>query len=153
LDEIFVHLPFSLWHGWTTVLVVLTAFEAFGTNASKHHPGVWTKVFVFLALYATSLPALHNLIHILPSHRFFFEGTAAAYAFSTPEGDLPAAIAITWSLFAIYDHQHDPFIHWSALAFAILSLIWVLKGAIGLASAWNRGGIVLEDEERAPLTR
>jgi hypothetical protein len=133
-DELFVHLPFSLYHGWTTILVVLTAFEAFGTNAWNHPPGVWTKTFVFLGL-------------------FFFEATAAAYAFSTPEGDLPAAIAITWSLFAIFDRQHTPFIHWSALAFALLSLIWVLKGAVGLFTSWPRGGIVLEDEERAPLTR
>ncbi len=85
--------------------------------------------------------------------RFFFEATAAAYAFSTPEGDLPAAIAITWSLFAIFEHQRTPFIHWSALAFALLSLIWVIKGAFGLLSTWRRGGVVLEDEERAPLTR
>jgi len=85
--------------------------------------------------------------------RFFFEATAAAYAFSTPEGDLPAAIAITWSLFAIFAHQRTPFIHWSALAFALLSLIWVVKGAFGLVSTWRRGSIVLEDEERAPLTR
>jgi len=134
LDELFVHLPFSLYHGWTTILVILTAFEAFGTDALKDHPGVWTKVFVFLAL-------------------FFFEATAAAYAFSTPEGDLPAAIAITWSLFAIFEHQRTPFIHWSALGFALLSLVWVSKGVFGLVSTWRRGGIVLEDEERAPLTR
>lgn len=49
-DELFVHLPFSMWHGWATVIVLLTAFEAFGVNAAKHHAGVWTKVFVFLAL-------------------------------------------------------------------------------------------------------
>jgi len=134
LDELFIHLPFSLYHGWTTILVVLTAFEAFGANTLKDPPGVWTKVFVFLAL-------------------FFFEATAAAYAFSTPEGDLPAAIAITWSLFAIFAHQGTPFIHWSALGFALLSLIWVTKGAFGLVCTWRRGGIVLEDEERAPLTR
>jgi hypothetical protein len=134
LDELLVHLPFSLYHGWTTILVILTAFEAFGTNALKDPPGVWTKIFVFLAL-------------------FFFEATAAAYAFSTPEGDLPAAIAITWSLFAIFEHQRTPFIHWSALAFALLSLIWVIKGAFGLLSTWRRGSVVLEDEERAPLTR
>jgi hypothetical protein len=84
---------------------------------------------------------------------FFLEATAAAYAFSTAEGDLPAAIAITWSLFAIFEHQRTPFIHWSALGFAILSLVWVLKGAYGLFATWGRGGIVLEDEERAPLTR
>lgn len=148
-----MHLPFSLYHGWTTVLVILTAFEAFGVNAAKHHPGVWTKVFVFLALYVLSPCAfLISSIHFPP--RFFFEGTSAAYAFSTPEGDLPAAIAITWSLFAIFDYQRDPFIHWSALAFALLSFVWVFKGALGLVSTWRRGGgIVLEDEERAPLTR
>jgi hypothetical protein len=48
-DEIWVHLPFSLYHGWTTVLVVLTAFAAFGTRLPDA-AGVWTKVFVFLAL-------------------------------------------------------------------------------------------------------
>jgi len=134
LDELFVHLPFSLYHGWTTILVILTAFEAFGTDASKEPAGVWTKVFVFLGL-------------------FFFEATAAAYAFSSAEGDLPAAVAITWSLFAIFEHQRTPFIHWSALAFALLSLVWVVKGAFGLYATWQRAGIVLEDEERAPLTR
>jgi hypothetical protein len=72
--------------GWTTLLVVLTGFEAFGVNAYHHAPGVWTKVFVFLGL-------------------FFLEGTAATYAFSSPEGDLPASIAIAWSLWAIFSHQ------------------------------------------------
>ncbi|KZV71136.1 hypothetical protein PENSPDRAFT_578340 [Peniophora sp. CONT] len=129
-DEILVHLPFSLYHGWTTVLVVLTGFEAFGVNAWEHKAGVWTKVFVFLAL-------------------FFLESTSAAYAFATPEGDLPGSIAITWSLWAIFAHQRgDAFTHWSALAFAILSLLWVIKGAVGLGRG-RRGA--LDDAERAPL--
>ncbi|KAE9408591.1 hypothetical protein BT96DRAFT_849216 [Gymnopus androsaceus JB14] len=133
-DELFIHLPFSLYHGWTTVLVILTAFEAFGVNAFKEHAGVWTKVLVFLAL-------------------FFLEATAATYAFSTPEGDLPAAIAISYSLFAVFAEQRSSaFIHWSALAFAILSLVWVLKGAYGLYVRSSGGsGIRLEDPERAPL--
>ncbi|KAA1478122.1 hypothetical protein DENSPDRAFT_845319 [Dentipellis sp. KUC8613] len=132
-DELFVHLPFSLYHGWTTVLIVLTAFEAFGVNAYTERAGAWTKVFVFLAL-------------------FFLEGTAAAYAFSTPEGDLPAAIAIAWSMFAIFAHQRSSgFVHWSALAFSIMALFWVFKGVFGLTSLWRHGGVVLEDEERAPL--
>ena len=56
-DEIFVHLPFSLYHGWTTVLVVLTLFEAFGNNAATEPAGVWTRVCVFLALYVPSIPS------------------------------------------------------------------------------------------------
>jgi len=138
-DEVFVHLPFSLYHGWTTVLVVLTAFEAFGVNAITTKAGIWTKVFVFLGL-------------------FFLEGTAATYAFTSPEGDLPASIAVAWSLFAIFAHQTLPvagkFIHWSSLAFACLALVWVLKGAFGVGARVTRargGGITLEDPERAPL--
>jgi len=130
-DEVFIHLPFSLYHGWTTVLIVLTGFEAFGKNALNNHAGIWTKVLVFLGM-------------------FFLEATAATYAFSSPEGDLPASIAIAWSLWAIFAHQtRSSFIHWSALAFSILALVWVVKGAVGL---YRRNGIALEDDlERAPL--
>jgi hypothetical protein len=133
-DEIFVHLPFSLYHGWTTVLVILTAFQAFGVNAHDHHAGIWTKVFVFLAF-------------------FFLESTAATYAFSSPEGDLPASFAIAWSLWAIFAHQKSSvFVHWSAFAFALLSLLWVGKALIALGMKIKRGGNQVSlDEERAPL--
>jgi hypothetical protein len=40
-------------------------------------------------------------------------------------------------------------VHWSALGFSILALVWVFKGAFGLYS--SRGHIALNDEERAPL--
>jgi len=133
-DELFIHLPFSLYHGWTTVLVLLSAFEAFGADASAHHAGIWTKVFVFLAL-------------------FFLEAVATSYAFASTEGDLPGAIAISWSLWAIFDHQRSSaFVHWSALAFAILSLIWVIKSMVGI---WQKGttrsALSLSDEETGPL--
>jgi len=132
-DELFVHLPFSLYHGWTTVLVILTAFAAFGVDATQKPPNAWTKVFVFLAL-------------------FFLEATSATYAFSSPEGDLPASIAIAFSLFAIFAHQRSSaFIHWSALAFSILALVWVIKGVWGLTVKVRGGNIRLEDEERGPL--
>lgn len=132
-DELFVHLPFSLWHGWTVVIVFLTAFEAFGVDATKHHAGIWTKVFVFLAL-------------------FFLEATATAYALSTIDGDLPGAVVISWTLWAIFEHQRSSaFVHWSALAFAILSLVWVLKGLWGVYHKSRTGAIALSDEERGPL--
>jgi len=131
-DELFVHLPFSLYHGWTTVLVVITAFQAFGVDAQTEGAGIWTKVFVFLAL-------------------FFLEGTAATYSFSSAEGDLPASIAIAWSLFAIFAQQTGSgFVHWSSLVFALLALVWVFKGAYGVFVK-SRGGVRLDDAERAPL--
>ncbi|KIM21065.1 hypothetical protein M408DRAFT_333659 [Serendipita vermifera MAFF 305830] len=134
-DELFVHLPFSLYHGWTTVLIFLTGFEAFGRNAYTHRAGVWTKIFVFLAL-------------------FILEATAAAYAFSSPEGDLAGAIAITWSLFGIYAHQSahgsSKFVSISALVFAILSAFWIVTSAWKLYQSRGTRGL-LHDEERAPL--
>ncbi|KAF9648406.1 hypothetical protein BDM02DRAFT_3115441 [Thelephora ganbajun] len=132
-DELFVHLPFSMWHGWTTVLIFLTAFEAFGVDATKQPAGIWTKVFVFLAL-------------------LFLEATATAYAFSSIEGDLPGAFVISWTLWAIFDHQRSSgFVHWSALVFSILSLIWILKATYGLYRKNTSGHIALADEERGPL--
>jgi hypothetical protein len=101
-------------------------------NAVTTKPGIWTDIFVFFAL-------------------FFLEATAATYAFSSPEGDLPASVAIAWSIWAIYAHQKTPFIHWAALAFAIITLFWVLKGAYGLGRKTWGGSVRLLDEERAPL--
>jgi hypothetical protein len=131
-DELWVHIPFGLYHGWTTVLILVTAFEAFGVDARTHHAGVITQILVFLAL-------------------LFLESTSAAYAFGTREGDIAGSVSITWALFGIFDHQRSPaFIHWSALAFALLSLFWVVKSAYTTWTIRQRGGIIL-DEERAPL--
>jgi hypothetical protein len=134
--EIFVHLPFSLYHGWTLVLVFLTAFDAFGVNAATHSAGFWTKFFVFLSL-------------------FFLEATSAAYAFSSPEGDLAGSLAITWSMWGIWDHQRsNRFIHISALVFAILSAFWVIKAIVGLFKSGRGATAILHDStdtERAPL--
>jgi len=128
-EELFIHLPFSLYHGWTIVLVVLSLFEAFGVNAHTHKAGIWTKLFVFLAFV-------------------FLETTAAAYAFASKEGDAAGAAAITWALFAIFIHQtSSKFIHWSAFVFFILSLFAILKSLYTTV----RGSNTVVDEERAPL--
>ena len=55
-NEVFVHLPFWLYHGWTTVLVVLTLLEAFGNNAATEPAGVWIRGCICLALYIPHPP-------------------------------------------------------------------------------------------------
>lgn len=127
--ELFVHLPFSLYHGWTVVLIVIAAFQAFGVNADHHKAGIWTKIFVFLAFV-------------------FLESTAAGYAFATAAGDPAGAAVIAWALFSIFLHQHNPFIHWSALVFFILSLFAVIKAVY---TNFRSGRSLLHDDERAPL--
>ncbi|BEI82750.1 hypothetical protein CcaverHIS002_0306180 [Cutaneotrichosporon cavernicola] len=127
--ELFIHLPFSFYHGWTVVLTVLALFQAFGVDADTHKAGVWTKIFVFLSF-------------------LFLESTAAGYAFATASGDPAGAAVISWALFSIYLHQTVPFIKWSAFAFFILSLFAVIKAVY---SSFRAGRSILHDEERAPL--
>ncbi|KAI6024841.1 hypothetical protein PISMIDRAFT_248788 [Pisolithus microcarpus 441] len=115
-DEVFLHLPFSLYHGWTICLVFMSAFEAFGVNALTEPADVWTKVAVFGSL------ALLQVVDF-------------SYAYSAIEGDLPACLAITWYLFAVVVQQspeRSSFVHYSTLGFAIFSLCWVMRCLIGL---------------------
>jgi hypothetical protein len=150
VDAVLVHTPFSLYHGFVVVLLVVSAFNAFGVNANRHHAGVITKILVFIGL-------------------LFLEATAAGYVVSRSpfprpststytlyfcvqfygKGDIGGALVICLSLLAIFQHQtQDRFIHWSALAFFIISLIAVLRATI---AAFRGGRIALDDEERAPL--
>lgn len=132
-DELFVHLPFSMWYAWTAVMVFLTAFEAFGVDAGKDPDGIWTGPLVFLVFC-------------------ILECCAAAWAFSPIIADRPAAFVISWTLWAIYDRQRSsPFIHGSAIAFSILSLLWVFIAMDGFYRKCTGGRTVLTDEERRPL--
>lgn len=134
LDTAFVHVPFSLFHGFSVVLLFVAGFSAFGVNAALHPAGIFTKIFVFIAL-------------------LLLEGTAAAYVFAG-HGDVVGAAVISLSILAIYNHQTiaraGEFIHYSALAFFIISLIAVLRATIAaFTGRTNVGGAT--DEERAPL--
>ncbi|KAF8310635.1 hypothetical protein DL93DRAFT_2212310 [Clavulina sp. PMI_390] len=82
-DELFIHLPFSLYHGWTIVVVVITAFEAFGADAATHKASIGTKVFAFLAF-------------------LFLESTSVAYAVGSPDvelADQTSSAFVHWSAF------------------------------------------------------
>jgi len=41
------------------------------------------------------------------SSSLFLEATATAYAFTSLDGDLPGAFVISWTLWAIFDHQRS----------------------------------------------
>ena len=136
-----MHFPFSLYFGWTNVLYCLTAFEAFGVNALTHKPGFFTKLFVCLALVFLQVPENFGI-----------------------------GITTTWSLFAIFARtlilsiftlryadqmrvhldQHNPFIHWSVLAFSIISLLFTLV-FVSRCLWFPRSGGTLHDDERAPI--
>ena len=55
------------------------------------------------------LEGTNSFYHSSPSFSlsFFLEATATAYAFSSLDGDLPGAFVISWTLWAIFDHQRS----------------------------------------------
>lgn len=115
----------------------LSAFAAFGASVHKHHghPSLWSKIFVLLAL-------------------IFLESTAAAYAFSSREGDPAGAAVIAFALFGIFIHQRPAsgFVGWTAFAAFVLSLFAIAKSAWGTVRSRNGGaGIAAGDEERQSL--
>ncbi|KAK0522348.1 hypothetical protein OC834_000758 [Tilletia horrida] len=168
LDVLFVSLPFSLFHGFVVVLVFVSAFAAFGrekdihaaasvileavvgiaTKGGNHHGGVHEPGTVLPEPHHHHGPGIATNVLVFLS-LLFLEATSAGYVFSG-KGDVAGAAVITFSLLAIFDYQRDaPFIHWSALAFFIISLIALVRALI--ATFTNRGRIALSDEERAPL--
>lgn len=111
IDTIVVHLPFSLWHAWSIVLVLISGFSAFApqyvvscllsqvhskkkktylplkiSHGNDRHPN---GLFLVLALAAEGFLAL----------------TCLGYVFQSKKGDLAGAIVLAWTLFGISDRQ------------------------------------------------
>jgi len=123
-DEVFLHLPFSIYHGWAVSLIFLTAFEAFGVDALTQPADAWTKGFVFASF-------------------LFLQMTDVAYAYSAAEGDLPGCLTISWYFFAVVVQQapeRSAFTHWIALGFAIFSLCCIMRCVIGLEFRYRGRG-------------
>jgi len=132
LDAIFVHLPFSLWHAWSIVTVLISAFAAFTHGiGNSHHPGLAVKILVIVS-------------------ECFLAFTAVGYAFQSRKGDIAGAAVIAWTLWGIYDYQHNVLIHYFGLGAFIVADIAIIK-ALYFTFARDSGAISLGDEERAPL--
>jgi len=126
-DTLWIHAPFSLYHAWIAVVFVISFFAAFtpekndvddngkggdggkgGDDEDRNdgQPSVLIQILVFIGL-ATLASTVHGYIY-------------------NAKGDVIGAIVISWSLYGIFVAQEDPFIHWSALSFAILSSIYIV---------------------------
>ncbi|GAA5992940.1 hypothetical protein JCM5350_007812 [Sporobolomyces pararoseus] len=133
-DVLFVHLPFSLWHAWSIVTLLISAFALFTHGGHHAHPSVLTRILVCFALA-------------------FLAVTAWGYAFRSRNGDLAGAIVLAWTLYGIFDYQTDKTIHWFALASFIVSLVAIVKSLYFTFVARN-GSITLgNDSERQPLVQ
>ncbi|GAA5968830.1 hypothetical protein JCM8115_006467 [Rhodotorula mucilaginosa] len=131
-DTLFIHLPFSLWHAWSIVLVLISGFALFTHGHHKSHPSVLSRVFVLAA-------------------EAFLTLTAIGYAFRSREGDVAGAVVLTWVLYGIFDHQRDDVIRYGALAGFILALLAVVKSLYFTFVARDGGVSLGNDDERRPL--
>ncbi|GAA6025495.1 hypothetical protein JCM11491_002839 [Sporobolomyces phaffii] len=133
-DVLFVHLPFSLWHAWSIVTLLISAFALFTHGGHHSHPSVLTRILVCLALA-------------------FLAVTSWGYAFRSRGGDLAGAIVLAWTLYGIFDYQTDKTIHYFALAAFIVALVAIVKSLYFTFIARD-GSIALgSDSERQPLVQ
>lgn len=130
---VFVHLPFSLWHAYSVVMVVLSLFSAFGVDKYEEAPGFGTKVSVILALA-------------------WLSATSIGYALHSEKGDVAGAIVIAWFLAAIFYRQHEIVIHWAAFAAFIITLLSIIKVLVFTYRRRSTSRLIaITDDERAPL--
>ncbi|RIA85181.1 hypothetical protein C1645_741786 [Glomus cerebriforme] len=105
-ELIWIHAPFSLYHAWIFVIVVISTFAAFAPDKKDDEsPSVLIKILVVIGLLV-------------------LESTAIGYI-EKFKGDIAGAVVIAWSLYGIAVEQSDPVIHWVALVLAILTSIHI----------------------------
>ncbi|CEQ40667.1 SPOSA6832_02313, partial [Sporobolomyces salmonicolor] len=107
-DYAFVHLPFSLWHAWSIVTVLISAFALFTHGGHHTHPSVLTRILVSVALA-------------------FLAVTSVGYAFRSRKGDVAGALVLAWTEYGIYAYQTDHVIRYFALGSFIVSLAAIVK--------------------------
>lgn len=105
LDRLFIHAPFSIWHGFIVLISVENLFSAF-TTVQDDGPDTLHIILVELGL-------------------LFLASTAIGYVeYKHKKGDVIGALVISYGLFAIYAEQESSVIHWSALAYAVITLLY-----------------------------
>jgi len=131
-DKLFIHAPFSLWHGWIVFIAVITTFATLtkvetDMNDVVLPPSVTQIIFAELGL-------------------LFLSSTAVTYTeFKHKRGDVLGAAVIALGLYAIFMEQKDPIIHWSALGFAIFTTLYPARPYIARLFGFG------VSEETAPL--
>ncbi|KAI8342950.1 hypothetical protein BC941DRAFT_492173 [Chlamydoabsidia padenii] len=131
-DRLFLHAPFSLWHGWSVFIAVVTAFVAFtGVDRSDDKtilpPDVLHIVLVYIGLV-------------------FLTATAIGYVeYKGQKGDVTSAWVIAFGLWSIFVQQPFAVTHWGALGAAIITTLWPAKPYLLKALGRSSGG------ENAPL--
>ncbi|KAG0262395.1 hypothetical protein BG011_010192 [Mortierella polycephala] len=106
LDVIFLHLPFSLYHAWIFVLLIINVFAVLSPT---HKDGPST-IQVVLAIAGLA----------------FIASTVIGYI-EYKQGDVAGALVLAWYLFGVFAQQETPAIHWTSLGLGIAVAAYTLK--------------------------
>ncbi|KAG0306304.1 hypothetical protein BGZ99_001802 [Dissophora globulifera] len=107
LDVIFLHLPFSLYHAWIFVLLIINLFAVL---SPAHEGGPST---------------FHTVLSI--AGLGFVASTVIGYI-EYKQGDVAGALVLAWYMFGVFAEQKDvPAIHWTALGLGIAVAAYTLK--------------------------
>jgi len=106
--KLFVHAPFSLWHGYVVFAAVVNVFATF-TSVQDDGPNAFHIILVAAGL-------------------IFLGSTAVGYVeFKKQKGDVLGALVIAWGLFAVFANQLNPWIHWIAFAEGLFATIYPIR--------------------------
>jgi len=132
-DEVVIHVTFSLYHAWTSYILIKAAFDAFEISTYYHQ-----------FIYAPNSAVVIALIAL--------QALSAMYAFSSPS-DFIGPVVITWAMYGVSLRQ-DGFYSRAAWVSTIISLVWVGKAAWGLRHRkYSEAGEEIEvtEGEQEPL--
>ncbi|KAG0305429.1 hypothetical protein BGZ98_004162 [Dissophora globulifera] len=105
-ETLFLHLPFSLYHAWIFVLLVVNGFAAF-SPVKEDGPSTF-QVIISIAGLA------------------FVASTVVGYI-EYKKGDVAGALVLAWYLFGVFAQQEETYIHWSSLGLGIAVAVYTLK--------------------------
>jgi len=132
-DEVFIHLPFGLYHGWTVLILAINTFAAFGPISLT--AGLASKIIAVFILAIIS-------------------GMAHHAAFSSRSGDIPTTFILALGQFAIFAHQinrrnsnSQHLVAWFAFSFGIVSVWAIAKSIYGTVDVVRHGAGVVRLEE------
>ncbi|KAG0364858.1 hypothetical protein BC939DRAFT_482881 [Gamsiella multidivaricata] len=104
-EVLFLHLPFSLYHAWIFVLLVINAFAVF--SSAEGEPSTFQAVLAIVGLV-------------------FVASTVIGYI-EYKKGDVAGALVLSWYLFGVFAQQKDAAIHWTSLGLGIAVAVYTLK--------------------------
>ncbi|KAF9191244.1 hypothetical protein BGZ51_007564 [Haplosporangium sp. Z 767] len=122
-ETIFLHLPFSLYHAWTLVLLIINGF-AVVSPVRDDGPSTFQVVLAIAGLV--------------------FVGSTVVGYIEYKKGDIAGSLVLAWYLFGVFAQQEQAAIHWTALGLGLAVVIYTMKPLVSKSLGRHSG-------ETAPL--